>query len=1669
MSRTLTASASAEAAKTSGAAPRLILRIDWGGSIGTEFYGEETLTSPVEASARLLNAGEVGLALSEHGVHAVGDVRIELADFDGAISAHCDDVPLALKRATIYQHFVGNTVDDLLPLLVGHVDDPVDWSEDGRTLSFTVTDILTGHDVTVGHVASLAEDGDFPNMLPGDDGRVLPLVFGRVEDVKAVQCSGGLRGELLHDVKSDAQTIYIEGGEDFEQDTEITILLADEEITGVMHGKTFAITDRTPKYTLHFSGSPVRLAGDEQVFIANDARSLAVVRVRAQKTFTLKSGRTGTREVTQLVDVQPDLYTVDLNDTTSFPALGRSVTTITFATALTELGDDWASDEIFVTLDGYSRDGLTAVTNPAETIRYLLQDFGEVKVTQLDDASFTAAADSLENHSFGFALTDQRDLKALVSDLAMQAQCQILTVAGKVYLFFVSDVPGTAQLELATANVEEESLKRSWVPVEDIRSELTVTYAPDKSGLKQGGETKFTLRDATAEAQWGRRTDNLDLWAYRDADTARSIAQHYLNHRARAWQKTTAVTFLMGLDLLPLDWVGLGGLPYWSTGQRGRIEAVRLQPGAVGRADRIELDLFVPLAAGCASTCEVACEVGGCEGAAEHGAVTCATACETGCQEACQLVCVTTCQASCQATCQTSCETTQEVPEPEYEFALTVPANIERGEDFSLTIQSRVKDPAGDDTAYTPDGNVSITLLDALADTITPSITSATGWSGGAKTVTCMVTGNTGPHESTLRVEDTLTGRVGEATVMIAAAGDMGFKLTAPAGLTRGQAFDLTLQSIYLGDGADDTAYSPDVGVYLDAHAMAGPVQLASVTMTPTTVDETGWSSGAKTVSCTVSGGSGASTIRLRAADATDGRTGYVDVPVSAAEYDFKVTAPANVQRGTAFNLTIQSILAEDGSDDVSYTPAGNVAISENAEDDAVDPTSTDNTGWSSGAKTVSVTLDGGTEAGMVRLTVTDAASGRTGYTDVMLADAGDVGFALSATGVVRYKGFSLDIQSIALDTGANDTGYTPAGDVTIADGQSVLSPDSTDNTGWTDGAKRVSSAVTSASTGTASIVVAVDADSGRIGKALLKGADEATPSGWDNSGPVIDVAEPEYAFLLTTASSSVTRGTAFNLSLQSILVEGSVWDTSYTPASTVELFADDPDMTVDPASTDASGWTDGAKTVSVTLTGGTEATVRIYAHDLASGRIGYVELAVSTAYGFAVSGPSGAVLPDTDFTLGIQSIVLPGGEDDESYVPEGDVILLDDSDDYNIAPSAVNDIGWGDGLKELTARFSGGTAAATVRVTATDPATGRTGYADVIVGITRNLIVYAPSLITRGTPFDLTIQAYNILSGEYDTTYTPAGDVTIGLSAQSDSADGILPVYTANTGWEDGQKVVSCTITGGTGADTITIRVYDPDTLAEGTADVTVATSTVTAEQADPYYYYAGETCGGDYPDYDPDDWDGESASLWSAMQADVEDSFDADTSLSAPVTGNVVAYRQLREYYEYLAGLSEIRGGVTQFSITEANRADAVAAYLRLKPQLFMMYSGTGLVTSTIWSPLAGYFNLHAKFSETPDLFASGAALRAMTPDVTVGFNTLRLYKEAVGGTVSSATPVRVPIPLSVISGMSGSTLYAWLWIEQTQSIAYGGYYRSLSGALIRAAENKMYVYDLGIELLK
>ena len=244
MTRPLTANAAAHAAAPQ-AEPINILRIDFGGAVGTRYFSDRALgagdgSSPLDAEARVASWGAIPRLHVERGHRPVVS-GVVLYDADRTLKGWLDEVEFQRKPATIYQYFGGLAENDLQPILVGVVAAPVRWSERDATCALDLADVSARYRKTLGTVITRE---DFPLVADADEGRIVPLVFGSVARSPVISCQGGAVTELVRDASHYATKLFVKDASRFPQSATIRVRVDDEVIEGSFSGNTFDVAQR---------------------------------------------------------------------------------------------------------------------------------------------------------------------------------------------------------------------------------------------------------------------------------------------------------------------------------------------------------------------------------------------------------------------------------------------------------------------------------------------------------------------------------------------------------------------------------------------------------------------------------------------------------------------------------------------------------------------------------------------------------------------------------------------------------------------------------------------------------------------------------------------------------------------------------------------------------------------------------------------------------------------------------------------------------------------------------------------------------------------------------------------------------------------------------------------------------------------------------------------------------------------------------------------------------------------------------------------------------------------------------------------------------------------------------------------------------------------------------
>lgn len=338
---------------------------------------------------------------------------------------------------------------------------------------------------------------------------------------------------------------------------------------------------------------------------------------------------------------------------------------------------------------------------------------------------------------------------------------------------------------------------------------------------------------------------------------------------------------------------------------------------------------------------------------------------------------------------------------------------------------------------------------------------------------------------------------------------------------------------------------------------------------------------------------------------------------------------------------------------------------------------------------------------------------------------------------------------------------------------------------------------------------------------------------------------------------------------------------------------------------------------------------------------------------------------------------------------------------------------GWTNGVYTISGlTVAGNSGSDTAQLVVRDRSTSVQGSEEIDIQSTvaNFAVVFTPDQ-ARSAAFDVCIQALDT-DGTPLTTYTPSGSVAINLDSD-DAGDAVLPVSTDATGWTDGRKTVSCTITGGAGSDHFEIEADDGAGrigVCEGILDKVALTSKSGSGQR--FLGTANDNSG--LP--------------WTYTQGLAVSNMLASPWLTAgyPMYFGV----SINGTYQY----TDYTGGYYRFTLTAGDKAGIKAAFIRLD---WTSFYDPG---AKVESEYTGYLKTYLKYSENGSLYGSGSALAAMAPDQSVEPVRLDQFIHIGDDWPDGRDYAFIPVDPAIIAAVSGSYLYVWIYHDLEIDIPAG-----------------------------
>jgi hypothetical protein len=329
----------------------------------------------------------------------------------------------------------------------------------------------------------------------------------------------------------------------------------------------------------------------------------------------------------EFVEINPELYTANLNDTTSFPDFGHAVTTIKFNVPLAlQPNFEIDSPDLHCNLKGHNN--ASFVENPVDVLARITDDYAP-DITR-DTAAWSSAASSVDWLKCAFALSEKQDFQKLAADIAWQCRCRVFWRDGLLSIKFLRNIKPAAHDTYIDGGYDEGSHKIVWRGINEIITELEYQ-------IRTAGEpTVYLEEDTAAIAAYGRRGVGTKMfWVYEKRSYAQAVARFMLN---RMKNEAMMVSLRVPLNQARVelgDWIKLYPGAMFNANQYGEVVELTHSPVNIpdSKGPHIDLGILMPYGWEAPWACPsgdvcYACDVS-CDAAAD--VLSCVVAADIGC------------------------------------------------------------------------------------------------------------------------------------------------------------------------------------------------------------------------------------------------------------------------------------------------------------------------------------------------------------------------------------------------------------------------------------------------------------------------------------------------------------------------------------------------------------------------------------------------------------------------------------------------------------------------------------------------------------------------------------------------------------------------------------------------------------------------------------------------------------------------------------------------------------------------------------------------------------------------------------------------------------------------------------------------------------------------------
>lgn len=280
-----------------------------------------------------------------------------------------------------------------------------------------------------------------------------------------------------------------------------------------------------------------------------------VINVMAYKSYN------GERKLTQ---IPPRYYTIETQGTITFVKMKRPLSIISYlinernteAEAYTNQlasdfngyvnshvlpSTDW-EDQIYVTFES------SIGPNVASIIAWLVTNYTPYA---LDNTSFNEVGSFVANYPANFVVMDRPLVDQLMQNIAYQSRCSLILKDGTYFLTYLPKQP-FAVADFTFDNIDEQSLKVSTTPIEDLITRYTASWKPEYSP-DYSQPNKIILKNN--HQKYGYIDEERDFFIYNQWYLVQKSALFWLLRKSNVFKIVTFTAFLDNLNVEVQDGV----------------------------------------------------------------------------------------------------------------------------------------------------------------------------------------------------------------------------------------------------------------------------------------------------------------------------------------------------------------------------------------------------------------------------------------------------------------------------------------------------------------------------------------------------------------------------------------------------------------------------------------------------------------------------------------------------------------------------------------------------------------------------------------------------------------------------------------------------------------------------------------------------------------------------------------------------------------------------------------------------------------------------------------------------------------------------------------------------------------------------------------------------------